>query len=50
VPALRPVALLARLPFAHPFVEPVYALVARNRHRISRLLGDEACAKRGLRR
>jgi predicted DCC family thiol-disulfide oxidoreductase YuxK len=50
VPALRPVARLARLPFVRPFVEPGYALVARNRHRISRLLGDEACAKPGLQR
>jgi predicted DCC family thiol-disulfide oxidoreductase YuxK len=50
VPGLRPLARLARLPFIHPFVEPIYGLVARNRHRISRLLGDEACAKRGLRR
>lgn len=43
VPALRPLALLARLPFVRTFVEPVYAAVARNRHRISRLLGDDAC-------
>jgi predicted DCC family thiol-disulfide oxidoreductase YuxK len=50
VPALRPVARLARLPFVRPFVEPGYALVARNRHRISRLLGDEACVKRAVRR
>jgi predicted DCC family thiol-disulfide oxidoreductase YuxK len=44
VPALRPLAILARLRFVRPFVEPVYGLVARNRHRISRLLGDDACA------
>jgi predicted DCC family thiol-disulfide oxidoreductase YuxK len=43
VPALRPFALVARLPFIRPFVEPVYALIAGNRHRISRLLGDDAC-------
>jgi predicted DCC family thiol-disulfide oxidoreductase YuxK len=43
LPALRPLALLARLPFVHPLVEPVYRLVARNRHRISRLLGDDGC-------
>lgn len=50
VPALRPLALFARLPFVRPFVEPVYGLVARNRHRISRLLGDEACPTGGIRR
>jgi predicted DCC family thiol-disulfide oxidoreductase YuxK len=44
VPALRPFALFARLPFVRPFVGPVYALVARNRHRLRRLLGDGACA------
>jgi predicted DCC family thiol-disulfide oxidoreductase YuxK len=43
VPALRPLAVLARVPFVSPLVEPVYGLVARNRHRISRLFGDEAC-------
>jgi predicted DCC family thiol-disulfide oxidoreductase YuxK len=47
VPALRPLRLLARLPFVRPFVEPVYGLIASNRHRISRLLGDEACVRRG---
>jgi predicted DCC family thiol-disulfide oxidoreductase YuxK len=44
VPALRPFALLARLPFVRPFVEPIYGFVAGNRHRISRLLGEYACA------
>jgi len=45
VPALGPLAFLARLPVVHRFVGPAYALIARNRHRISRLLGDDACAK-----
>jgi len=43
VPALRPLAILARIPFVRPLVEPVYAFIARNRHHISRLLRDEAC-------
>jgi 3-demethoxyubiquinol 3-hydroxylase len=43
-PLLRPLAFLARLPGLRSLVEPAYALVARNRHRISRLLGDDACA------
>jgi hypothetical protein len=46
VPALRPLALIARLRFVRPFVEPVYGLIASNRHRISRLLGDDGCARR----
>lgn len=49
VPALRPLAILAHLPFVRPFVEPVYALIARNRHRISRLFGDDACGTAGSR-
>jgi predicted DCC family thiol-disulfide oxidoreductase YuxK len=43
IPLLRPLAFLARLPGLRRLVEPAYALVARNRHRISRLLGDDAC-------
>ena len=43
VPALRPLAWYARLPFIRPLVEPVYTVVANNRHRLSRLLGDDAC-------
>jgi predicted DCC family thiol-disulfide oxidoreductase YuxK len=43
VPALRPAAVFARLPVIREFVEPVYRLVADNRRRISRLLGDRAC-------
>jgi predicted DCC family thiol-disulfide oxidoreductase YuxK len=43
VALLRPFGLLARLPLLRRFVEPTYALVARNRHRISRALGADAC-------
>jgi predicted DCC family thiol-disulfide oxidoreductase YuxK len=43
IPLLRPLAFLARLPGLRTLVEPAYALVAANRHRISRLLGDDAC-------
>jgi predicted DCC family thiol-disulfide oxidoreductase YuxK len=39
----RPVALLAGLPGMRRFIEWAYALVAGNRHRLSRLLGDAAC-------
>lgn len=42
-PALRPLAWLARLPVITWLVEPVYRLVARNRGRISSLLGDDRC-------
>lgn len=41
VAVLRPLGVLARLPLVRRAVEPVYALIARNRHRISRLLGDD---------
>lgn len=44
VPLLRPLSFVARLPLIRDLVEPVYAIVARNRHNLSRLLGDEACA------
>jgi predicted DCC family thiol-disulfide oxidoreductase YuxK len=44
IPLLRPLEYLARLPGFRSLVEPTYALVARNRHRISRLLGDDACS------
>ena len=44
IPLLRPLAFLARLPGLRRLVEPAYAVVARNRHRISRLLGDDACS------
>lgn len=48
LPALRPLAILARVPLVRPFVEPVYALIAGNRHHISRLLGERECTTRGL--
>jgi predicted DCC family thiol-disulfide oxidoreductase YuxK len=43
VPGLRPLAWLGRLRFVRPHVEPVYGLVAANRHRLSRLLGQSRC-------
>ena len=43
VPALRPLAWYGRLPFIRPLVEPIYALIANNRHRLGRLLGDDTC-------
>ena len=43
VPQLRPLARLAELPLIRWAIEPVYALVARNRHRISGLVGLHAC-------
>lgn len=44
VPALRPLAIVARIPVVSPLVEWTYARVAGNRHRISRLLGGDACS------
>ncbi|MBA2255056.1 MAG: DUF393 domain-containing protein [Chloroflexi bacterium] len=44
LPLLRPLGLAARLPILRGLVEPVYDLVARNRHRLSHLLGDDVCA------
>lgn len=44
LPLLRPLGIVARLPLVRILVEPVYAVVARNRHNLSRLLGEEACA------
>ena len=43
VPVLRPIGLVARLPVIRRLVEPVYEVIARNRHRISRLLGEDVC-------
>ena len=43
VPVLRPLAILAGLPVMRRLVERLYALLARRRYRISRLLGDDAC-------
>jgi hypothetical protein len=37
---LRPIARLGRLPLVNQLVEPLYRLVARHRHRLSRLLGS----------
>ncbi len=44
VPPLRPIAIVARIAVVSRFVESTYARVAGNRHRISRLLGDDACS------
>jgi predicted DCC family thiol-disulfide oxidoreductase YuxK len=38
IPRLRPIARLGRLPVVNRLVEPLYRLVARHRHRLSRLL------------
>ena len=38
VPRLRPLAVLGRLPIVNRLVEPLYRLVARHRHRLSRLI------------
>jgi predicted DCC family thiol-disulfide oxidoreductase YuxK len=43
VPWLRPLSLVAGLPLFDRLVEPVYRLVARNRHLLSRALGADAC-------
>jgi predicted DCC family thiol-disulfide oxidoreductase YuxK len=43
VPALRALAWFASLPVIRPLVEPVYSLIANNRHRLSRVLGDDGC-------
>ena len=43
VPVLLPLALVGRLPLLRSLVQPLYELVAANRHRLSRLLGDVAC-------
>lgn len=50
LPLLRPLGLVARLPLIRDLVEPVYAVIAGNRHRISRLLGDDACRVQPARR
>jgi predicted DCC family thiol-disulfide oxidoreductase YuxK len=47
VPLLRPLALLAELPLAPTLLDAGYRIVARNRHRVSRLLGLDACKVRG---
>ncbi len=47
VPLLRPLAVVGRIPLASSLVERAYRLIARNRHRLSRLLGLETCSYRG---
>jgi predicted DCC family thiol-disulfide oxidoreductase YuxK len=44
VPRLRIFARLARLPVVNRLIEPMYGLVARHRHRISRWLGSGGSA------
>ena len=39
LPLLMPLALVGRLPYAMSLIEHGYRAVARNRHRLSRLLG-----------
>jgi predicted DCC family thiol-disulfide oxidoreductase YuxK len=43
LPVLTPLALAGRLLFASTVIERGYQLVARNRHRLSRLLGLDGC-------
>ena len=43
VPMLRPTASIGRLPVVHGLVEMIYAVVARNRGRISAVLGSRVC-------
>jgi predicted DCC family thiol-disulfide oxidoreductase YuxK len=43
VPLLRPLAVAGRLPMVGAGVERLYQLVARNRHRLSRMLGLDMC-------
>jgi predicted DCC family thiol-disulfide oxidoreductase YuxK len=50
VPVLRPLALAGRNPLGRWAVERLHALVARNRHRLSGLLGVDGCAYRPPRR
>jgi predicted DCC family thiol-disulfide oxidoreductase YuxK len=38
VPRLRPIAALGRLPIVNRLVDPLYRIVARHRHRLSRLI------------
>ena len=46
VPLMKPLAFVAELPLIRSLVEPTYAVVARNRHRISRLMRDGDCSLR----
>lgn len=45
IPILRPLELVGRLPLAKPVLAVGYRVVARNRHRLSRLLGLTSCAR-----
>lgn len=47
LPLLRALAMLAELPFLRLAIEQLYALLARNRHRIGRLLRLSGCNYRG---
>lgn len=47
LPLLRPLAMIAELPLVRRFVEPLYRLVARNRGRLSQVVGLRACSYRG---
>jgi predicted DCC family thiol-disulfide oxidoreductase YuxK len=44
VPLMKPLAFVGELPLIGSLVEPTYAVIARNRHRISRLMGDGDCS------
>ncbi len=44
VPLMKPLAIVAELPIIRSLVEPTYGVIARNRHRISRLMGDGDCS------
>lgn len=46
VPALWPLALIARLPGAGLVIDAGYRLIAGNRHRLSRWLGEGDCRLR----
>ena len=43
VPLLWPLGAVARLPLATPILGMLYTIVARNRQRLSRLLGLQVC-------
>lgn len=47
VPILRPIAIAGRVPIGRWWVGALYEVVARNRHRLSTLLGLERCTYRG---
>lgn len=46
IPVLRPLAMAGRLPLVRRGVDRAYRLVARNRHRLTRLLRKEGCTYR----